>query len=126
MPTISELKTTAIELNNQVFDFIKQKDHYNSSHWKARGFYNELMGSLYNTEQELLKCFNIEGEDLFKNLTHRIDVIEDVKFERVSLSIVGDEANGTELNDDGRAECLNNYLVEMDSIFESLLDYYGF
>lgn len=56
-----------IHLNNAIFDELERRGDYNSSHYRIRGFIEDVMQAMYSIQNEyILPYFEATGRDVFR------------------------------------------------------------
>lgn len=80
MQTLQELynkQERVIKLNNAIFDELERRGDHNSSHYRIRGFIEDIMESMYSIQNNyILPYFEATGRDVFKWLVLKLDNIK--------------------------------------------------
>jgi hypothetical protein len=66
-----------IQLNNAIFSELERRGDYNSSHYRIRGFIEDIMEAMYSIQNNyILPYFEATGRDVFKWLVLKLDNIK--------------------------------------------------
>lgn len=102
-----------IKLNNAIFDELERRGDYNSSHYRIRGFIEDVMESMYLIQNNyILPYFEATGRDVFRWLVLKLDNIK-----------TSDEGY-FEAMDYILESKLNDIILEYESIQDDIDDFY--